>query len=329
MTPSGFEPAAERVPSEALRRALPPGRSPRITLVVPVLNQAAFLGPCLNSILSQGYPNLDLRVVDVGSTDGTIEILRAIGPALGFWCSGPDAGHYDAVNKGFAGSDGEIMGWLNADDLLLPGALQALGEIFSDLPEVEWLTTLSPAFLDCAGTLSGVGRCGGFDRLAFLEGLTLPGDPAPDVPVGGHCVVVQQESTFWRRSLWERAGGRLDCAYPLAADFELWARFHTVAPLYCTRTLLGAFRNRAGQRSEAAEAYVGEAREVLRRARSEAGWSARDRRRRLLWDRLGQLPWLGPAVRDHFRFESRVVRRAEARLPDSRWVVQRERYVEP
>lgn len=103
-----------------------PSDWPRITVVTPSLNQGAFLEATLCSVLEQNYPNLEYIVVDGGSQDGSVEILRRYSDRLNYWVSEPDAGQTDAILKGFAKASGEIINWLNSDDLLLPDALFAV-----------------------------------------------------------------------------------------------------------------------------------------------------------------------------------------------------------
>jgi glycosyltransferase involved in cell wall biosynthesis len=93
---------------------------PKISIITPSFNQAQFLDATVQSILSQNYPNLEYIIIDGGSTDGSLEIIKKYEKHLHFWCSEPDAGQYDAINKGFAHSTGEIMAWLNSDDMYCP-----------------------------------------------------------------------------------------------------------------------------------------------------------------------------------------------------------------
>ena len=97
---------------------------PRISVVVPSYNPAAFLSAALASLPYQRYPDLEILVMDGGSTDGSADLLREYGPRLAAWVSEPDRGQSHAINKGMAQASGEVLTWLNSDDLLLPGALQ-------------------------------------------------------------------------------------------------------------------------------------------------------------------------------------------------------------
>src|SRR5918912_1452809 len=101
---------------------------PRISVVVPSLNQARFLGEALDSVLSQGYPGLELIVMDGGSTDDSLEVIRAHEGRIAYWQSRPDGGQSAAINRGVERATGEIVCWLNSDDLLCEGALRHVGE---------------------------------------------------------------------------------------------------------------------------------------------------------------------------------------------------------
>ena len=118
------------------------------------------------------------------------------------------------------------MAWLKSDDMSLPGALSMVGEIFATFPEIEWLTTLHPLWIDVSDRLMHFSSAGGYSRKGFFRGEHL-GEAGRH-----HKDFVQQESTFWRRSRWERPGGALTTRWRLAGDFELWARFHRHAELY-------------------------------------------------------------------------------------------------
>lgn len=128
------------------RPAAPPltGNTPRISIVMPAYNSGAFIERSILSVLNQGWPNLELIVVDGGSSDDTVEIIRRYEADISFWCSERDAGQSDALNKGFARATGDIFGWLNADDLYFPGALQraatALERDEKTVVYGDWLT---------------------------------------------------------------------------------------------------------------------------------------------------------------------------------------------
>lgn len=210
------------------------------------------------SVLQQNGAGLEYLVLDGGSTDDSRAILERHADRLAYWCSERDAGQYHAINSGFERSSGEVMGWLNADDKYLPGALSVVAEIFERYPEVEWLTTLYPLRWDASGRVVRCSSRAGFSRASFMAGENLPTGNwySPGW--------LQQESTFWRRSLWERAGGKLDTRWKIAADFELWMRFHEHAQLYAVDAPLGGFRLHGDQKtSHQRQEYQREAAEIL------------------------------------------------------------------
>ncbi len=229
-----------------------------ISIVTPSLNQGAFLEAALTSVLTQDV-ELEYVVIDGGSSDGSVEIIRRFEDRLAAWRSEPDDGQYDAINKGFALTSGEIMAWLNADDFYLPGCLSIVEEVFRTRPEIDWITGTIVAIANAAGQVVRTRGVNRFSRAAFLRGFNLPARGW----YAGH--FLPQESTFWRRSLWERAGGRLDAALDLAGDIELWGRFYRHAELWGVRGLLGCYRSQPAQKtSTALGAYLDEAETALR-----------------------------------------------------------------
>lgn len=213
----------------------PKGHWPRIALVTPVLNAEKYIEQTIRSVLAQEYPNLDYFIVDGGSTDGTLDIIRKYEGQISGWVSEPDSGMYDAINKGFARTSGEIMGWINATDMLHLGGLKVVGGVFRDLPEVEWITG-RPTLFGKEGMTIAVMDQTRWSRWRFLAGANR---------------TIQQESTFWRRRLWEKAGGYVDASgrYGLMSDFELWVRFFRHAKVYPVDSVIGGFRATGDSRS--------------------------------------------------------------------------------
>jgi glycosyltransferase involved in cell wall biosynthesis len=237
-----------------------PSSMPKFSIVTPSFNQGRFLAETMDSVLEQGYPELEYVVVDGGSTDESVEVIKVRQGRLASWVSERDNGQYDAVNKGFARTGGDVMAWLNSDDKYTPWALHVVGEVFRQLPEVKWVTKLLPLHWDARGLPVKCKPVRGYTRDGFFRGhhLQRPGE--------WDKAFIQQESTFWRRSLWEKAGGRIDASLQLAGDFELWAKFYQHADLYGVPLPLGGFRVHGDQKTaHRMEAYLKEAEAVLTR----------------------------------------------------------------
>ncbi len=220
---------------------LPAARSaPRISIVTPNFNYAFLIEATMRSVLCQRYPNLEYIVIDGGSTDGSAEIIRRYEPHLAHCSIGPDKGQYDAINKGFAAATGEILGWLNSDDIYLPWTLRVVANIFSQFPQVQWITGHPSVLQD--GVVHAMQPFHSYPRSLIQLGL-FHGGP-------GGLGWIQQESCFWRRGLWEAVGG-LRADVPIAADFDLWTRFAARTELYSVSTLLGGFSHRGTQNRSA------------------------------------------------------------------------------
>lgn len=212
---------------------------PRVSIVTPSYNQGQFIEETIRSVLLQGYPNLEYIIIDGGSTDDSVEVIRKYEPWLTHWVSEPDGGMYDAISKGFAHSTGDVMAWINSDDMYLPWGLRVIGEIFAQYPKrVHWLTGL-PGYWNVDSMFVHVSSRPNYARqlirLGFYEGRRLGW--------------IQQESTFWSRTLWEQAGSRLNTSLRLAGDFDLWCRFADYAELYTVQTVIAGFRRHSGQQT--------------------------------------------------------------------------------
>lgn len=234
--------------------------SPTISIVTPSYNQGRFLEEAIQSVLGQNYAPIEYVVIDGGSTDNSSEIIQKYENKLAYWVSEPDQGQYDGINKGFAKTTGEIMTWINSDDKYTPWAFPVVAELFTLFPQIEWISTIYPLVLSETGLAKRCATRPGFSRSGFWRGEHLEGRSWY-----AHGFI-QQESTFWRRSLWEKVGGAIDSSLRYAGDFDLWARFYKYADLYGVATPLGCFRYHAEQKtSKDGAGYLAEAEEVFRK----------------------------------------------------------------
>lgn len=180
---------------------------PRITIVTPSYNQGRYLEEAIQSVLSQEYPNLEYVIRDGGSTDGSVDIIRRYEAQLSGWVSEPDAGPAQAINRGFTGCGGDILGWLNADDLYSPGTLRAVAEAFGQRPDAA-LVYGEGWYIDERGRRFEPCR---FVRRTFDRRYLVNRDP------------ILQPAAFWRWSLWQ-AVGPLDESLRWVFDWEWFIR---------------------------------------------------------------------------------------------------------
>src|ERR1700719_1109712 len=202
----------EQYPPRPLNLAsLPPpprlvGDAPCIAMVTPSYNHARYLDATIDSILGQDYPNPRYHVQDGASVDGTLDILKGRGNTI-IWRSEPDGGQSQAINRGFSGTDGDIMAYLNSDDVLLPGTLAYVANFFLSRPDVD-IVYGHRVFIDRDGL--EVGRA------------VLPAHHAQTLRYADY---IPQETMFWRRRVWD-AIGSIDenLHYALDWDFILRAQ---------------------------------------------------------------------------------------------------------
>ena len=196
------------------------------SVITPSWNQAKFLKGCIESVLGQNDPDFEHLIFDNCSEDGSAEIASEFSHLK--FVREKDRGQSDAVNKGFRHTTGDVMAWLNSDDVYFPWTLKTVGSIFAQLTDVSWLSSLEQTRIDYQGYCLGSERVAGFSREAFAEGCYVANPGRRGWFLGW----IQQESTFWRRSLWNAAGAEVRSHYSLAGDFDLWARFYRHAELF-------------------------------------------------------------------------------------------------
>ena len=209
--------------------------TPLVSIVTPSFNQARFLEATICSVLGQDYPNLEYIIVDGGSTDGSVEIIRKFADRLAWWVSEKDKGQTDAINKGFARARGEILAWINSDDIYEPGAVAAAVKYFQEHPEAG-LVYGDTHFIDEDGRVIGKFAARQTDYLRLRRGY----------------VHIPQQAAFFRADLW-REVGPLDPSFYFAMDYDLWVRLAARAPIYYTPQSWANFRLHASGKTITAD----------------------------------------------------------------------------
>src|SRR3990172_6415995 len=182
---------------------------PLVSIVTPSYNQGKYLERTIQSVLEQNYPNLEYIIIDGGSTDESVETIKKYERFLKYWVSEPDRGQSHAINKGFKHATGDLLTWLNSDDIYMPGALHKLAELAADNPQ--------------ASVFVGAGRIVNADgQVSYYK------EPNTEIDIetlyqwmsGGN---VMQPSALFRREDWEKAGP-VDETLHIAFDLDLWLR---------------------------------------------------------------------------------------------------------
>ena len=201
---------------------------PKISIVIPSLNQGDFISKTINSILEQNYPKIEILVIDGGSTDNTLPILKTFGSKIE-WISEKDRGQSHAINKGLMMSTGEIVGFLNSDDYLLPDAIEAIVDVFQD-KKILWVTG-DYKIVDANGNQ--------IQSLVALYKRMLRGISSKNLLLITNFII--QPSTFWRRSLYKKIGG-FNGRLRYVMDYEFWLQAYNIASPKIIKKPLSAFR---------------------------------------------------------------------------------------
>ena len=231
---------------------------PKISIVIPCYNMEKYIEQTLLSIINQDYKNFEIIIVDGLSIDKTLMIIKKYKKYIHKIISERDSGQYNAINKGMNHATGDILAWINADDIYFPWTFRHVGEFFLKHPKIEWISGMT-ALMDETGLLNGINR-------------NIIAKPNSYIEKGWFREelygFLQQEGMFWRKELWNNYGG-LDEHYRLAADFELWTRFSKYSELVSFGLPLSSFRIRDNSRSKLQkEVYNSEVKKICLKLKS-------------------------------------------------------------
>jgi len=197
---------------------------PLVTIVTPSYNQADYLEETIQSVLNQDYSNIEYFIVDGGSTDNSISIIKKYADKLGWWVSEADQGQTDAINKGFAHANGKILAWINSDDTYSSGAVSEAVDYLQSHPDVGMVYGDANLIDEC-GNIIGQFPARQTDYKQLRQGF----------------VHIPQQTAFFRSDLWRKVGP-LDTTFYFAMDYDLWVRLAKLAPLIYIPRLWGNFR---------------------------------------------------------------------------------------
>lgn len=228
----------------------------KFSIITPVYNGEEYIAETIESVLSQeGDFEIEYIIQDGGSTDKTIEIITSYANRVSAgeypircqkitlqYFSKKDNGMYDAIEKGFTRSTGDVMAYINADDIYLPGAFATTEMIFRQYPDMQWIKGINTTS-DEKGLITNKGHCFLYQQDWLKKGI-----------YGRSGYFVQQDSVFWKRSLWEKARPEIS-SLRFAGDYALWVAFAQHAPLWSFNKPVSVFRRRVGQLSEVMSSY--------------------------------------------------------------------------
>lgn len=197
---------------------------PLVSIVTPSYNQAKFLEKTIQSVLNQNYPNMEYLVIDGGSTDGSVEIIRKFENDISAWISEPDQGQAHAINKGFHLAKGEILAWLNSDDIYYPGAVEQAVSFLLENPQVGMVYG-EIDLINESDQVIGQFNARQTNYRRLMQGYS-------DIP---------QPAAFWRAELWRQVGP-LDTSLFFAMDFDLWVRLSKANEIRFIPKLWAGFR---------------------------------------------------------------------------------------
>ena len=186
---------------------------PLVSIITPSFNQARYIEATIQSVLGQDYPRIEYIVIDGGSSDGTVDLLKKYDHKLAYWVSEKDKGQTDAINKGFARATGDILAWINSDDTYEPGAIAAAVKYLQEHPEAG-MVYADCNFINEDGRVIGRFGSAQTDYRLLRQGY----------------VHIPQQTMFFRADLWKQVGP-LDPSFYFAMDYDLWTRIAARSPI--------------------------------------------------------------------------------------------------
>jgi glycosyltransferase involved in cell wall biosynthesis len=208
---------------------------PIVSIITPSFNQERFIEQTIQSVFAQDYSNIEYIIIDGGSTDGSVEVIKKYGDRLAWWVSEKDKGQTDAINKGFTRARGAILAWINSDDTYEPQAISEAVAYLAQHPEVGMVYG-DANLIDEDGQIIGRFPARQTDYRKLRRGY----------------VHIPQQTTFFRANLWQKVAP-LDDSFYFAMDYDLWVRLSKLAPLVYTPRLWANFRLHGSGKSVVAD----------------------------------------------------------------------------
>lgn len=211
---------------------------PKISVVTPSYNQGRYIEETIRSVVMQGYPNLEYIIVDGGSSDDSVEMIKKYEKDITWWVSEKDKGQTHAINKGFEKATGDILAYINSDDLYMPYTFKLVAELFAQY-NLDWLTGIQSRLVSDNVIAPKRDAVKLFSRDLFRKGYH----------VGSLFGWNQQCSTFWSSALFNKVGRRFDESFNHAMDIDMWIRMSNYAELVSVEAMLALMRLHADQKS--------------------------------------------------------------------------------